>query len=190
MPSDEELRRARIATYLQQRALHGGAIWNVDQDLYQKIRAQVDEEDPTHSLDRNARMYELYQNALALRGSGKREDSDAFGKELEKIGLTKEEYLREAKTAARSNKYNPDVLTFADNGRNKLKYDSPEGPRYFGRVGYRDYIMWRHLERAGKVRKGYAEQKRRVFHESHGAISRLYDLGKNTPNELSINILW
>ena len=64
MPSDEELRRARIATYLQQRALHGGAIWNVDQDLYQKIRAQVDEEDPTHSLDRNARMYELYQNAL------------------------------------------------------------------------------------------------------------------------------
>ena len=91
MPSDEELRRARIATYLQQRALHGGAIWNVDQDLYQKIRAQVDEEDPTHSLDRNARMYELYQNAL--QGSGK-EGQDAFGKELEKIGLTKEEYLR------------------------------------------------------------------------------------------------
>ena len=187
MPSDEELRRARIATYLQQRALHGGAIWNVDQDLYQKIRAQVDEEDPTHSLDRNARMYELYQNAL--QGSGK-EGQDAFGKELEKIGLTKEEYLREAKTAARSNKYNPDVLTFADNGRNKLKYDSPEGPRYFGRVGYRDYIMWRHLERAGRVRKGFADQKRRVFHESHGAISRLYDLGRNTPNELSINILW
>lgn len=187
MPSDEELRRARIATYLQQRALHGGAIWNVDQDLYQKIRAQVDEEDPTHSLDRNARMYELYQNAL--KGSGKRGE-DAFGKELEKIGLTKEEYLREAKTAARSNKYNPDVLTFADNGRNKLKYDSPEGPRYFGRVGYKDYIMWRHLERAGKVRKGFADQKRRVFHESHGAISRLYDLGRNTPNELSINILW
>lgn len=185
MPSDEELRKQRIATYLQQRALHGCAIWNVDQDLYQKLRAQVDAEDPTHSLDRNARMYELYQNAL--KGSGK---DDAFGKELEKIGLTKEEYLREAKTAARSNQYNPDVLTFADNGKNKLKCDSPEGPRHFGRVGYRDYIMWRHLERAGKVRKVYAEQKRRVFHESHGAISRLYALGKNTPNELSINILW
>ena len=170
MPSDEELRKQRMATYLQQRALHGGAIWNVDQDLYQKIRAQVDEEDPTHSLDRNARMYELYQNAL--KGSGK---GDAFWKELEKIGLTKEEYLREAKTAARSNRYNPDVLTFADNGKNKLKYDNPEGPRHFGRVGY---IMWRHLERAGKVRKGYAEQKRRVFHESHGAISKLYDPGK------------
>ena len=70
-----------------------------------------------------------------------------------------------------------------------MKYDSPEGPRCFGQVGYRDYIMWRHLERAGKVRKGYAEQKRRVFHESHGAISRLYDLGRPTPNELSINIL-
>ena len=95
MPSDEELRKQCIATYLQQRALHGGAIWNVDQDLYQKIRAQVDEEDPTHSLDRNARMYELCQNAL--KGSGK---GDAFGKELEKIGLSKEEYLREAKTAA------------------------------------------------------------------------------------------
>ena len=50
--------------------------------------------------------------------------------------------------------------------------------------------MWRHLERAGKVRKGFADQNRRVFHESHGAISRLYDLGRNTPNELSINILW
>ena len=122
MPSDEELRRARIATYLQQRALHGGAIWNVDQDLYQKIRAQVDEEDPTHSLDRNARMYELYQNAL--QGSGK-EGKDAFGKELEKIGLTKEEYLREAKTAARSNKYNPDVLTF---GAEQAEARQPRGP--------------------------------------------------------------
>ena len=93
MPSDEELRGARIVTYLQQRALHGGAIWKVDQDLYQKIRAQVEEEDPTHSLDRNARMYEPYQNAL--KGSGK-EGKDAFGKELEKIGLSQEEYLREA----------------------------------------------------------------------------------------------
>ena len=119
MPSDEELRKQRIATYLQQRALHGGAIWNVDQDLYQKLRAQVDAEDPTHSLDRNARMYELYQNAL--KGSGKRSDTDAFGKELEKIGLTKEEYLREAKTAARSKQYNPDVLTFADNGKNNAR---------------------------------------------------------------------
>ena len=135
-------------------------------------------------------MYELYQNALALKGSGKRSDTDAFGKELEKIGLTKEEYLREAKTAARINKYNPDVLTFADNGRNKLKCDSPEDPRHVGRVGYRDYIMWRQMERTGKARKGYADQKCRVFHESRGAISRLYDLGKNTPNELSINILW
>ena len=124
MPSDEELRKQRIATYLQQRALHGGAIWKVDQDLYQKLRDQVDAEDPTHSLDRNARMHELYQNAL--KGSGKRSDADTFGKELEKIGLTKEEYLREAKTAARSKQYNPDVLTFADNGKNKLKYDSPE----------------------------------------------------------------
>ena len=75
----------------------------MDQDLCQKIRAQVDEEDATHSLDRNARMCELYQNALA--GSGKR--GDAFGKELEKIGLTKEEYLREAKTGAESTSTTP-----------------------------------------------------------------------------------
>ena len=112
----------RIATYLQQRALHGGAIWNVDQDLYRKVRAQVEQEDPKYSLDRNARMYELYQQGLS--GSGR---SDAFGEELRKIGMTKEEYLREAKTAARIKQYNPDVLTLADNGKTKLKYDSPDG---------------------------------------------------------------
>ena len=187
MPSDDDEGKGRIATYLQQRALHGGAIWNVNQDLYRKIRAQVEQEDPTHSLDRNARMYELYQKALS--GSG-RPVRDTFGEELRKIGMTKEEYLREAKTAARIKQYNPDMLTLANNGKNKLKYDSPEGVRYFGRVPYKDHIMWRHLERAGKVRKGFAEQKRRVFHEFHGAISKLYDLGKNTPNELRINILW
>ena len=104
--------------------------------------------------------------------------------------MTKEQYLRAARTAATIHKYNPDVLTLANNGKNKLKYNSPEGVRYFGRVPYRDYIMWRHLEQAGKVRKGYAEAKRHAFHESHGAISKMYNLGRNTPNELSINILW
>ena len=151
-----------------------------------QIGSQVEHEAPTHSLDRKARMYELYQKALS--GSrGRRQAADTFGEELRKIGMTKEEYLREAKTAARIKQYNPDMLTIADNGKNKLKYDSPEGVRYFGRVPYKDYIMWRHLERAGKARKGYAEQKRRAFHESHGAISKLYNLGKNTPHVLGIH---
>ena len=50
--------------------------------------------------------------------------------------------------------------------------------------------MWRHLERRGKVRKGFAEGKRRAFRESHEKISETYQLGKRSPNELAMKILW
>ena len=82
------------------------------------------------------------------------------------------------------------MLTFADNGRSKLKYDGPEGVRYFGRVGYRDGIMWRHLEKHHMVKAGFAEDKRRAFRESHEKISETYQLGKHSPNELALKILW
>jgi len=177
--------RRRIAQYLEDRRKYGGAIWRYDPELLRKVREQVHEEYPIHSLHRGALIHERYHQEL---GAGKQ--SDSFGEALSKIGMTKEAYLKEAKESARIHQYNPDVLSFANNGKNKLKYDSPEGAKYFGRIGYRDYIMWKHLEKQGKVRRGLAEQKRRTYKKSHGKISEIYQLGKHSPNELSLKILW
>jgi hypothetical protein len=40
------------------------------------------------------------------------------------------------------------------------------------------------------VERGYAAKKRKVFRESHEAISKINKLDRYSPNELAINILW
>jgi len=91
---------------------------------------------------------------------------------------------------ARQHGYVPDLLSFAENNDNKLKYESPKGIRYFGKAGYGDYIIWQFLEKEGEVERGHARKKRHVFRESHEAISRIHKLNRYSPNELAINILW
>jgi len=175
--------KERIARYLAERRLP-----KEDPELFAAVRKSIHEEHPTHSLFRGALAHEAYgaalktKNHIPLKRNG-------FLESL-KIGLSPEEYLREAKANARAHQYNPDVLTFANNGRSKLTYNSPEGPRHFGKPGYKDFIMWQHLEKHGKVRKGTAEGKRRAFRESHEKISETYQLGKHSPNELALKILW
>ncbi len=93
-------------------------------------------------------------------------------------------YLTEAKRKARETGYDPDKLFVAKDGVHKLEYHSPEGIKKFGRLGYGDHIMY------SKTDKELAEKKRNVFRKSHGAITKKYNLGKYSPNELSINILW
>jgi hypothetical protein len=121
-----------------------------------------------------------------ITGMGK----DKFIKQLEEIGFEPNKYLNLAKNMAKKEGYNPDNLYFANNNDNKLMYESPEGKKYFGKAGYGDFIIWTFKEDKGEVKKGYAKQKRNVFRKSHGEISKIYNLGKYSPNELSINILW
>ena len=177
--------KQRIAAYLAAR--RGRSLHIEDPELYDTVRAEILRRHPTHSLHRGALAHEAYGAALRARGHSVRPKLDA---ELKNIGMTPTEYLRQAKANARMHQYNPDVLTFADNGKSKLKYDSPEGPRYFGRVGYRDYIMWHHLAKTGKMKAAVAEGKKRAFRESHEEISERYQLGKHSPNELALKILW
>lgn len=178
--------KERIASYLTERRTP-----KEDPELYDAIRQRIHQEHPTHSLYRGALAHEAYGAALtAKKNSRILLKKNKLDTELEKIGMSPAEYLREAKANARAHQYNPDVLTFASNGRSKLKYDSPEGPRYFGKPGYRDYIMWHHLEKHGKVKPGTAESKKRAFRESHEKISETYQLGKHSPNELALKILW
>jgi len=52
------------------------------------------------------------------------------------------------------------------------------------------YIIDEYLEHEGRVEKGYARKKRKVFRDSHEKISELRKLDKFSPNELATNILW
>jgi hypothetical protein len=69
-------------------------------------------------------------------------------------------------------------------------YDDQGRISRFGRVGYNDFILWKHEERQGRVRDGYAEQKRRTFRKSHSAIKGNWKSNRFSPNALAINVLW
>lgn len=122
-----------------------------------------------------------------LTGTGSK---DKFFKQLDEIGLPAESYLDTARRVAKREGYDPTKLSFAMNNDNKLKYDSPEGVKYFGKAGYGDFLIWSFKERNNEVPKGYAKMKRNVFRKSHGAISEIYNLNKFSPNELALAILW
>jgi hypothetical protein len=162
--------------------------WNTepsDPDLYNEVKKRVHDEYPVHSIYRSALIHDMYHNMVG--GSMK---ADKFMKQLEKAKMSRAEYLAHAKMMARHHGYVPNLLSFAENGEHKLKYDSPKGVKYFGKVGYGDYIIYQHMEKEGDVERGYAGKKRRVFRNSHEAISRIHKLDKYSPNELAINILW
>jgi len=95
-----------------------------------------------------------------------------------------QQFLEDARKAAKATGYDPDKLTLATNGKNKLTYDSPEGIKHFGLLGYGDFNYYKRFD------PGIAEQKRRIFRASHGEISRIHRLNRFSPNELAINILW
>lgn len=93
-------------------------------------------------------------------------------------------FLKDAKARAVANGYNPDLLQLGTDGKHKLTYKSPEGIKHFGLLGYGDYLYYKRYE--PKI----AKVKRSTFRTSHKEISRIHHLGKYSPNELSINILW
>jgi hypothetical protein len=95
-----------------------------------------------------------------------------------------QEYLEKARAKARANGYDPSALTLATDGVHKLTYQSPMKKIHFGRQGYGDHIYY------SKFQPDIAEQKKSTFQKSHGAISRLYNLGKFSANELALKILW
>lgn len=113
-----------------------------------------------------------------------------FFEELKKYGIDPDDYLIGVKATAKKNKYDPKLIDWAYDDVHKLKYFSPEGVKKFGRVGYKDNFIYKHLEKKKEVEKGTAKKMRDRFHKSHEAITKKNDLSVYSPNELSLNILW
>ena len=178
-------KKQRIALYLSERRKHGGLLYRHDPELYNHVKDQVTYDYPIHTLGRQADIHSLYHETL----SGGALETDLI-KQLTELGITSTDYLYEAKQRAKKNGYNPDSLTYANDNKHKLQYESPYGVRRFGAVGYRDHIMWEFLEQHHKVPRGTAAEKKRIFRNSHNRISEIHKLDKYSPNELSINILW
>lgn len=119
-----------------------------------------------------------------LRGSG-------FQQELKDIKLSPTAYLREARARAKKAGYDPKRLSFAEDGVHKLAMTDSEGrTTKFGRVGYKDHLMWSHLERQHSVESGTAEAKRQRFQKSHSAMKGEWKTNPYSANRLALAVLW
>lgn len=114
----------------------------------------------------------------------------SFHKQLESIQINPDDYLTTVKHLAAKYKYDPEKISFSDDGKHKILYDSEKGLVRFGAVGYGDYIIYKYLEKHGKVPKGVADKKRQTFVKSHKAMVKDYGVTTLSPNTMAIRILW
>lgn len=114
----------------------------------------------------------------------------SFQKQLLSLGINPDDYLTTVKHLAAKYRYDPDKIDFATDGKHKIKYASEKGPVLFGAVDYGDFIIWKYLEKYGKVTKGIADTKRGVFVKSHKAMVKDYGVTDLSPNTLAIRVLW
>jgi hypothetical protein len=113
-----------------------------------------------------------------------------FDEELRRYGINPNDYLKQMKKWAKASGYDEKQLTLDNDDKHKLRIMTENGTKHFGRVGYKDYYIYKHLEKKKEVKKGYAKIMRDRFRKSHGAISKKGKLGRNSANELSLRILW
>lgn len=105
--------------------------------------------------------------------------------------LSREEYLSRVRDKAKSEGYPYKLLGYADDATHKFQIPNAEGKIIrFGRKGYGDFHIWSALEASGKVEKGYAENKKKVFHNSHNKIKGHWRSDLFSPNNLALKILW
>lgn len=112
-------------------------------------------------------------------------DDISFEKQLNEIGLTPEDYLNLVKTVAKHRNYNPELIKISDDGIHKLNYDGIK----FGRVGYRDKIIYYWLEKIGKIPKGTAKEKY-INYRKRAKDVMIKTKNKYSPASLSYNIIW
>lgn len=131
---------------------------------------------------------------IAERVSGSGEEvhiNPLFKRQLKQLRINPHKYLEAVREIAKGAGYDPSMLYFSDDGSHKLMYLNPDGKKtHFGAVEYNDFLIYKHLEDLGKVQKGYAEQKRRVFTKSHCKIKGDWKKDKYSANNLSIKLLW
>lgn len=163
---------------------------NVDAPLSKKLSKEQWAMSRVYSfLDGNPKHdNDLREVTPSLSGTG----TSRFETELKEIGLSPSAYLKEARRKAKSEGYSPSDLSFANNNVHKLEMKDPKTGKVsrFGRVGYKDFLMWSHLEKKGKVEKGTADSKRKRFQVSHSAIKGDWKHNPFSPNRLALSVLW
>jgi hypothetical protein len=109
-----------------------------------------------------------------------------FKNYLEGIGMSPKQYLMEARNNADKHGYDADALDFTESGDAKLVYEGTS----FGRVGYRDFIIWRHLENKGEVPRGTAKERQSSYLARARGIKGAWRGNPTSRNSLAITVLW
>lgn len=111
-----------------------------------------------------------------------------FKNYLDGVGMSPKQYLLEARNNADKHGYDAELLEFADDDASlaKLRYEGVE----FGRVGYRDFIIWRHLEDAKQVARGTAKKRQSSYLARANGIKGEWRGNPLAKNTLAITILW
>jgi len=109
-----------------------------------------------------------------------------FKRYLDGIGMSPKQYLMEARTNADKHGYDPELLEFSEDGVAKLVYEGVG----FGRVGYRDFIIWRHLENKGEFPRGTAKKRQSSYLARAMGIKGNWRDDPTSRNSLAITILW
>lgn len=119
---------------------------------------------------------------LTMSGTG----NNKFMNQLEAIDYKPGIYLKDARIIAAKRGYNPKLLNFSDKPNKKLNYNGVN----FGQVNYNDFLIYKHLERAGKIPKDAANKKMSSYRARATKIKGDWKDDIQSPNNLAINILW
>jgi hypothetical protein len=114
-----------------------------------------------------------------------------FPQLLEQMGLNPKSYLAEIKRKAKEYGYSPKNVSFALDGTHKLEMETPQGQTVkFGRMPYKDFLMWSHLEKNNEASSGMAQKKRVGYWKSHSAMKGDWKDNDYSANWLSMRLLW
>lgn len=120
--------------------------------------------------------------AIGMSGKGKYNN---FNKYLEKIQINPNDYLELVKKVAKHRNYNPNLLEFANDGIHKLKYnDIP-----FGRIGYKDKIIYAWLEASEILPEGTTKKKSTNYRKRAKKVMKETN-DKFSPASLSYYLIW
>jgi hypothetical protein len=111
-----------------------------------------------------------------------------FQRYLEGMGFHPKDYLNQARTNAWRHGYEPEKIEFNEDEKSeaKLVYEGVG----FGRVGYKDFLIWRHLEKVGEVPRGTAKKRQVAYLARSTNIRGSWRNDPLSRNNLAIAVLW
>ena len=149
-----------------------------------EIKKMVDEKNKIGKkplITKNILKSDKYNIKSTLTGTG----NNKFKNQLKEIGLTTDEYLNFAKFIAKNRNYDPNKIKISTDGIHKLEYDNIP----FGRVGYKDKIIYCWLEINDKVPEGTAKIKYTNYRKRAEKVMKRTN-NKYSRASLSYNLLW